>query len=100
VERSGIVKSRKEFGLGLAGLMLITLAAIRLGLQPGAVSLLYLIDPKVAALVYIAAFAADTGESGEAHPESARGSARPTDSAAAGWSSIPRSHQVRCRLCR
>ena len=36
MEHSGIVKSGKEFGLGVAGLLLITLAAIRLGLQPGA----------------------------------------------------------------
>src|SRR5690349_15127094 len=43
MERSGIVKSSKEFGLGVAGLLLITLAAVHLGLQPGAVSLLYLI---------------------------------------------------------
>ena len=43
MERSGIVKSGKEFGIGVAGLLLITLAAVRLGLQPGAVSLLYLI---------------------------------------------------------
>jgi signal transduction histidine kinase len=43
IERSGIVKSGKEFGLGVIGLLLITLAAVRLDLQPGAVSLLYLI---------------------------------------------------------
>jgi signal transduction histidine kinase len=43
MERSGIVKSGKEFGLGVVGLLLITLAAVRLGLQPGTVSLLYLI---------------------------------------------------------
>src|SRR6201993_1570866 len=43
MERSGIVKSAKEFGYGVAGLLLITLVAVRLGLQPGAVSLLYLI---------------------------------------------------------
>ena len=40
---SGIVKSAKEFGFGVAGLVLITFATVRLGLQPGAVSLLYLI---------------------------------------------------------
>jgi signal transduction histidine kinase len=43
MERSGIVKSAKEFGIGVAGLLLITLAAVRLHLQPGAISLLYLI---------------------------------------------------------
>jgi signal transduction histidine kinase len=42
-ERSGIMKSAKQFGLGVGGLVLITLAAVRLQLQPGAVSLLYLI---------------------------------------------------------
>ena len=40
---SEIVKSAKQFGLGVAGLVLITFVAVRLGLQPGAVSLLYLI---------------------------------------------------------
>lgn len=43
MERSAIVTSAKQFGLGVAGLLLITFAALRLGLQPGAVSLLYLI---------------------------------------------------------
>src|SRR5579863_206290 len=43
MERSGIMKSARQFGLGVAGLLLITFAAIRLDLQPGAVSLLYLI---------------------------------------------------------
>ena len=43
MDHSGIVKSVKQFGLGAAGLVLITFAALRLGLQPGAVSLLYLI---------------------------------------------------------
>ena len=43
MDQSGIVKSAKQFGLGVAGLVLITFAAVRLGLQPGAVSLLYLI---------------------------------------------------------
>ena len=43
MDHSGIVKSAKQFGLGVAGLVLITFAAVRLGLQPGAVSLLYLI---------------------------------------------------------
>jgi signal transduction histidine kinase len=37
------MKSAKQFGLGIGGLLLITLAAVRLDLQPGAVSLLYLI---------------------------------------------------------
>jgi signal transduction histidine kinase len=37
------MKSAKQFGFGVAGLLLITVAAIRLDLQPGAVSLLYLI---------------------------------------------------------
>jgi len=43
MDHSGIVKSAKELGVGVAGLVLITFAAVRLGLQPGAVSLLYLI---------------------------------------------------------
>ena len=43
MERSGIVKSAKPFRLGVAGLLLITFAAVRLGLQPGATSVLYLI---------------------------------------------------------
>lgn len=43
MEHSGIVKAAKQFGLGVAGLLLITVAAVRLQLQPGAVSLLYLI---------------------------------------------------------
>jgi signal transduction histidine kinase len=43
MEGSEIVKPTKQFGLGVAGLLLITLAAVQLGLQPGAVSLLYLI---------------------------------------------------------
>jgi len=43
MERSGIVTSAKQFGLGVAGLLVITFAAVRLDLQPGAVSLLYLI---------------------------------------------------------
>jgi K+-sensing histidine kinase KdpD len=43
MDHSGIVKSAKQFGLGVAGLVLITFIAVRLGLQPGAVSLLYLI---------------------------------------------------------
>src|SRR5689334_21074996 len=43
MDHSRIVKSAKQFGLGVAGLVLITFAAVRLGLQPGAVSLLYLI---------------------------------------------------------
>jgi signal transduction histidine kinase len=43
MDHSGIVKSAKQFGLGVAGLVLITFAAVRLTLQPGAVSLLYLI---------------------------------------------------------
>ena len=42
MDHSGIVKSARQFGLGVAGLFLITFAAVRLGLQPGAVSLLYL----------------------------------------------------------
>lgn len=43
MDHSGVVKSAEQFGLGVAGLVLITFAAVRLGLQPGAVSLLYLI---------------------------------------------------------
>jgi signal transduction histidine kinase len=43
MDNSGIVKSAKEIGLGVAGLLLLTFAAGRLGLQPGAISLLYLI---------------------------------------------------------
>src|SRR5258708_29267687 len=43
MERSGIVKSAKQFGLGVLGLLLITLTAVRVSLQPGAVSLLFLI---------------------------------------------------------
>jgi signal transduction histidine kinase len=43
MERSGIVKSAKQFGLGVLGLLLITLTAVRVNLQPGAVSLLFLI---------------------------------------------------------
>jgi signal transduction histidine kinase len=43
MDHSGIVKSARQFGLGVAGLVLITFAALRFGLQPGAVSLLYLI---------------------------------------------------------
>ena len=43
MDHSGIVKAAKQFGLVVAGLVLITLAAVRLVLQPGAVSLLYLI---------------------------------------------------------
>ncbi len=39
MDHSGIVKSAKELGVGVAGLVLITFAAVRLGLQPGAVSL-------------------------------------------------------------
>src|SRR5690242_12783691 len=37
------MKSAKQFGLGIVGLLLITLASVRFQLQPGAVSLLYLI---------------------------------------------------------
>jgi signal transduction histidine kinase len=36
-------ESAKPFGLGIVGLLLITLAVVRLQLQPGAISLLYLI---------------------------------------------------------
>jgi len=43
MDGSGIFKSATQFGLGVAGLVLITFAAVRLDLQPGAVSLLYLI---------------------------------------------------------
>jgi signal transduction histidine kinase len=43
MERSGIVRSAKQFGLGFLGLVLVTVAALRLNLHPGAVSLLYLI---------------------------------------------------------
>lgn len=43
IERPRIVKSAKDFGLGVIGLVLITLASVSLELQPGAVSLLYLI---------------------------------------------------------
>ena len=42
-DHSGIVKSAGQFGLGVGGLVLITFAADRFHLQPGAVSLLYLI---------------------------------------------------------
>jgi signal transduction histidine kinase len=37
------MKSAKQFALGMVGLALITLGAVRLQLQPGAISLLYLI---------------------------------------------------------
>ena len=43
MDHSEIVRSAKQFGLGVAGLVLITFGSVRLGLQPGAVSLLYLI---------------------------------------------------------
>jgi signal transduction histidine kinase len=43
MKRSEMVSSAKQFGLGVAVLLLITSAAVRLGLQPGAVSLVYLI---------------------------------------------------------
>jgi signal transduction histidine kinase len=36
-------KSAKQFGIGIVGLMLITLAAVRLNLAPGATSFVYLI---------------------------------------------------------
>jgi len=36
-------RSAKQFALGILGLTLITVAAVRLQLQPGAISLLYLI---------------------------------------------------------
>jgi signal transduction histidine kinase len=42
-DRAGILKSAKQFGIGVGVLLLITLAAVRLQLQPGAISLLYLI---------------------------------------------------------
>jgi signal transduction histidine kinase len=42
-ERSEIIKSATHFGIGVVGLLFVTLAAVRFGLQPGAVSLLYLI---------------------------------------------------------
>jgi hypothetical protein len=35
MEGSEIVKSARHFGLGVAGLLLITLTAVRLGFQPG-----------------------------------------------------------------
>jgi signal transduction histidine kinase len=37
------IKSSKQFAFGIVGLLLITFAAVRLQLQPGAISLLYLI---------------------------------------------------------
>ena len=43
MERSRIVKSANQLGIGVLGLLLITLAAVRVDLQPGAVSLLFLI---------------------------------------------------------
>jgi signal transduction histidine kinase len=43
MERSRITRSATQFGLGVSGLLVITLGAVRLHLQPGAVSLLYLI---------------------------------------------------------
>jgi signal transduction histidine kinase len=43
IKRTEITRSAGQFGLGVAGLVLITLAAARLHLQPGAVSLLYLV---------------------------------------------------------
>lgn len=43
MKRSEIARSAGQFGLGVGGLLLITLVAVRLHLQPGAVSLLYLI---------------------------------------------------------
>jgi signal transduction histidine kinase len=43
MKRSEIARSAGQFGLGVGGLLLVTLAAVRFHLQPGAVSLLYLI---------------------------------------------------------
>lgn len=43
MERSRFKRDVGQFGLGVAGLLLITLAAVRLNLQPGSVSLLFLI---------------------------------------------------------
>ena len=43
MERSTIATAAKQFGLGVGGLLLISYAAVRLSLQPGSVSLLYLI---------------------------------------------------------
>jgi signal transduction histidine kinase len=43
MERSRITRSATQFGIGVAGLLVMTLGAVRLNLQPGAVSLLYLI---------------------------------------------------------
>lgn len=43
MQRSEILKSVKQFGLGVGGLLLVTVFAARLDLQPGAVSLIYLI---------------------------------------------------------
>jgi signal transduction histidine kinase len=43
LEHPGFVKSARHIGIGVAGLLLITAAAVELHLQPGAVSLLYLI---------------------------------------------------------
>lgn len=50
MKRSEIAKVAKQFGLGVAGLLVITFIAIRLDLQPGAVSLLYLIAVVVVSL--------------------------------------------------
>ena len=53
-------------------------------------------DPKVAGLVYIAAFAPDKGESvAVADQESAAGRTGAADPAAAGWLSLPRQGEVR-----
>ena len=59
MERFGIVKSAKQFGLGFVGLLLVTFAAVRLNLQPGAVSLLYLMAVVCVSLVasFIPSFA-------------------------------------------
>ena len=52
--------------------------------------------PKVAALVYITAFAPDKGESvSSLDRESAAGRASAADSSAAGWVSVPRPDEVR-----
>jgi len=59
MERSEIKRSAGQFGLGIAGLLLITLGAVRLHLQPGAVSLLYLVAVAFVSLrsPFVASFA-------------------------------------------
>src|SRR5580765_2718257 len=57
--------------------------------------------PKVAALVYIAGFAPDKGESvNTLIADRPRGAPVPADSAAAGRVSVPRPGEVPCLVCR